>query len=108
MAKFAPVYMTVYDGPEGVLANLTLTAATFAAEAAEDTAIGTLEGMMDENSVLSLVDDNGGAVKLDGEDLVVGPTETTGAGTFNITVRETNTYGAGSPHDTVLEITVTA
>ena len=52
MVKFAPVYMTVYDGPEGVLANLTLT--------------------------------------------------------FNITVRETNTYGAGSPHDTVLEITVTA
>ena len=108
MGKFAPVYMTVYDGPDFALDDLTLTAATFAANAAEDTAIGTLEGMQEEDSVLSLVDDASGAVKLDGNDLVVGATATTEAGTLNVTVRETNIYGSNNPHDTELEITVTA
>jgi hypothetical protein len=98
--------MSVYDCPEGALVDLALSAATFVAGAAEDTAIGTLSGMMTD-SVLSLFNDAGGAVKLAGSNLVVGATATPDAGTLNITVRETNEYGSNSPHDTALVITVT-
>lgn len=106
MAKFAPVYMSVYDGPEGVLEDLVLSPATFVENSAEDAAIGTFTGMMDASSTISLSDDGGGAVKLDGDDLVVGATPTA-VGTLNIKVTETNVYGANSPHETEIAITVT-
>lgn len=112
MGKFAPVYMSVYDGPDFALVDLTLDSSNFTESSAEDTAIGTFQeiagdGVGDTNdSTLTLVDNNSDAVKLDGFDLVVGPTASVGAGTFNITVRETNIYGNNNPHDTVVEITV--
>ena len=45
MAKYAPVYMSVYDGQDYALVDLELSAATFEANDVEDTAIGTLSEM---------------------------------------------------------------
>lgn len=106
MPKFAPVYMSVYDGADYALVDLVLDPATFAAASPEDTAIGTLTGMAEEDSTLTLVDDAGGAVKLVGDAIVVGPTASV-AGTITITVRETNLYGSNNPHDTDIDIVVT-
>lgn len=107
MAKFAPVYMTAaYDGPDHTLDDLSIDNADFDEGAAEDTAIGTLSGMAEEDSTLSIVSEDG-YVKLDGNDLVVGPNGGGLAdGTFNATIRETNPYGVVTTHDTVIEITV--
>lgn len=108
MPKYAPVYMSVYDGPEGALADLVLAPATFVEASAEDTAIGSFTGMM-SGSVLSLTDDAGGKVKLNGNDLVVGATASAAADSpLAVTVRETNIYGTNNPHDTVLAVAVTA
>jgi hypothetical protein len=108
VAKYAPVYMTVYDGPEGALVDLVLAPATFVEASAEDTAIGSLTGMM-AGSELSLIDDAGGKVKLNGSDLVVGATASAVADSpLAVTVRETNLYGSNNPHDTALSVAVTA
>lgn len=106
MAKFAPIYMSVYDGPEGSLDALVIDNASFAKGAAEDTPIGTLSGMMDADSVVSIVGGDG-EVKLDGDAVLVGPNAPTEAGTFSVTFRETNAYGDNSPLDTEIEFTVT-
>lgn len=105
MGKYAPVYMSVYDGYDYALSALTLSAATFADDAVEDDPIGTLSEMQSEDSTLSIIA-GGDNVKLDGNDLVVGGT-TPAAGTFNVTVRETNIYASNSPRDTTFGITVT-
>lgn len=112
MAKFAPIYMSVYDGPDYSLDDLVLSAATFVENDAEDTEIGEITGFQPEDSTLSLV---AGApfVKLVHDDiedeyrLVVGATASE-AGTFNVTVRESNIYAFNNPRDTTFEITVNA
>lgn len=109
MADYVPVYMTTYDedGPQVNLVDLTLTAATFVDNDPEDTAIGTVEDMADDRSVLSLVDDAGGKVKLVDNELLVGGTAAE-AGDFEITIREDSQYAMGSPRLTTFTITVTA
>jgi hypothetical protein len=100
--------MTIYDGPEGALVDLVLDPATFVEASAEDTAIGSITGMM-AGSELTLTDDAGGKVKLVGSDLVVGATASAVADSpLAITVRETNVYGSNNPHDTALAVAVTA
>lgn len=105
MGKYGPIYMSIYDGADYALVDLVLTPATFDDDASEDDPIGTLSGMSVADSALSIVDDADGAVKLDGNDIVVGAV-TPAAGTIEITVRETNIYGTNNPHDTVIEIVV--
>lgn len=99
--------MSTYDGPDYALVDLELSAATFAANAVEDAAIGTLSEMAEEDSTLSIVSPTDGTVKLDGDDLVVGENPSS-AGIFDVVIRETNIYGTNNPHDTIFEITVTA
>lgn len=116
MAKFAPIYMTSYDGPEyDALEALQLSAATYVEESPEDTAIGTISGMADaDDSTLSLVLETGlpderGYVALDDDDLVVGPNGgSVEAGTFDIYVRETNPWTEAQFRDTKFTITVTS
>lgn len=106
MSKYAPLYMTkAYDGPEGTLVDLTLGTPTFVHASAEDTAIGTLTGMLDGVSTLSLVNDVSGKVKLVGNALVVGPTSASAA-TIHPVVRETNAWGVVTTHDTTLDVVV--
>lgn len=106
MTKYAPIYMSVYDGTDFSLVDLALSADTFVVGTAAGTVIGTLTNMQAEDSQLSIVETDGYAA-LDGDDLVVGPTASA-EGTFDVTVRETNIYGDNSPHDTTFTITVTA
>jgi hypothetical protein len=100
--------MTVYDGPEGALADLVLAPATFVEASPAATAIGSFTGMM-AGSTLTLVDDAGGKVELDGSDLVVGAVASAVADSpLSVTIRETNDYGSNTPHDTVVSVAVTA
>ena len=113
MAKYAPIYMSVYDGTDYTLPDLTLDNASFEEDSVEDTAIGTFTNIAagegdTSDSTLTLVDNASGAVKLDGFDLVVGSVVTADPGTFDITVREVNAYADNTPHDTTITITVTA
>lgn len=105
MAKYAPNYMSVYDGPDYALSALTLSANTMAANAAENTVVGNIVGAQTEDSVLTLANDDGGRFKLVGLSVRAGATAS-GAGTRTIVVRETNPYGSNSPRDTSLNITV--
>jgi len=108
--KYAPVYMSVYDGPEyGPLGPLTLSNDEIGADAEAGDTIGTISGMADSSdSVLTLVDDGNGAVVLDGADLKVGSAELE-VGTFDVIVRETNYYTTPpNVRDTTFTITVTA
>lgn len=105
MARFAPVYMTVYDGI--VVGALTLSAATFVDDDVEDTAIGTISGMSDSGSVLT-IDPPDGRVKIINDDELVVGADAAVAGDFDITVRETYPNTTIDTKDTVLTITVTA
>jgi hypothetical protein len=110
MAKYAPIYMSSYDGPEySAFTDLLLSAATFEEASATGTAIGTLSGMKDaEDSLLSIVD-NDGRFQLDGAGLEVGPEgDALAVGTYEVVIRETNPWVSGQTHDTTFEIEVTA
>lgn len=109
MAKYAPIYMTIYDGAEYALVDLALSAATFVNGAAAGTDIGTLSGMSDTDSTLSIVEtDNRFQLNVDGVTLEVGSAGTAlAAGTYPVTIRETNSWADPSFHDTAFEITVT-
>ena len=105
MPKYAPVYMpAAYDGPDYTLDDLVLSASGFTEGDPEDTVIGTLSGMAEDDSTLSIVETDD-YVKLDGNDLVVG-SESAPAGPYTVTIRETNSYGVVTTHDTEFEITV--
>lgn len=105
MTKYAPIYMSVYDGSYS-LTDLTLDNDTFTEGAVAGTVIGAISGAQPEDSTLSIVGGTDEAA-LDGSDLVVGDT-VAAAGTFDVTVRETSKYGENSPHDTTFTITVSA
>lgn len=107
MPKYGSKYMSVYDGSEYALVALTLSASTMPANSAENTVVGAFVGKADAtDSVLTLVDNDGGRFKITGNNLVAGAVASA-AGTRNVTVRETNIYGSNNPRDTVLAITVT-
>jgi len=102
LAKFAPVYMSVYDGVTFV--DLELDALTLVDDDAEDTLIGEISGQ-DASSTLS-VQVGGDKVKISGSNLVVG-SEASVAGSLEITIRESNPNGEGLYRDTDFTLTVT-
>jgi hypothetical protein len=115
MAKFAPVYMSAYDGPEYVFGTLTLSAATFVTGAAQGTAIGNIGARANaDDSALSLVTSTGAPdttnrFQFDGVGLEVGSAGgALTAGTHTVIVRETNPWVQGEYQDKSFTITVTA
>lgn len=113
MGNFAPTYMTTYDidGPDVNLANLALSAATFANDAPEDTAIGNITGgaggIAAGHSTYTLISPTTGQLKIVGTALKVGATVTPDAGTITAIIQEDNQYAQKSPHQTTFTITVT-
>jgi hypothetical protein len=115
MAKFAPVYMSAYDGAEYEFDTIALSAATFVTLDAQGTAIGTISGLADgDDSSLSLVDASGNPdttnrFQLDGLGLEVGSAGALlAAGDYDVIIRETNPWVQGLFQDATFEITVTA
>lgn len=115
MAQFAPVYMTNVggydeDGPGGTLGTLLLSANTIAAAAAAGTLIGNITGVnADGRSTLSIVGDTGRFALLNTAgawSLRVGSVPSV-AGTYPVSIRETNQYSGNSPKVTSFTITVT-
>lgn len=104
MARYAPNYMSVYDGY--TLEDLELSADTFVDNDAEDTVIGALTGMAAAGSTISVITGEG-KVKISGSNLVVGP-DANSAGSLAVSVREVNPNGEGGYHDTDFTLTVTA
>lgn len=94
-----------YDGTDYALADIPLSNQTFVNNSPEDTLIGAYD-VIHADSTITLVSPVDGTVKLDGHNLVVGPTPSE-AGSFDVVVRDTNDYGSNSPHDTTHTITVT-
>lgn len=108
MARFAPVYMSVYDGLV-TLPNLVLSDNSLAvADADPGDIVGELSGMS-PGSTLSLTGTDANRFALSGSNLVVGATALT-AGTYNVIVRETNADADNEDgyYDTAFVITVTA
>lgn len=106
MAKYAPVYMTVYDGIDIILEDLDLDTNEVALASPQNTPVGNILNATD-GSTLSMTVTDGGRFKLVGSQVQVGATALTG-GNRNVTVRETLSGAENNPHDTVLTIAVTA
>lgn len=90
MARFAPVYMTVYDGLI-TLAELELSndeVDVSDGEADPGDVVGVISGVK-PGSTLSLTGTNADRFAIVGSNLVVGATALT-ADTYNVNVRETN------------------
>ena len=95
------------------IAPITLVDLTGTFTLSEDASIGDIAGTISGKTVgstLSLIDDDGDRVALDGLDIERGITALTGLGgtTRDFTVRETLIGATNSPHDTVLSYSITA
>lgn len=99
---------TTASGEGTSLDALSLDADEIEEGSAEDTVVGALQDTTG-GSTLSLEDDAGGRFKLDGLNIVAGPTATDygTATSHNITVRETLAEAVNSPRDSVISIAVT-
>lgn len=100
--------ITVTNVLETTLAPLTLSAATIAENAAEDTVVGAIQDGT-AGSTITMQDSAGSRFKVSGSNVVAGPTSTNfeTATSHNITLRETHPEGSNSPRDTVIAIAVT-
>jgi hypothetical protein len=102
--------ITVTNVLEVTLAALTLDDDTMVEASAEDTVVGALLGTS-SGSTLSLTDDAGDRFKLDGLNIVAGPTATDygTATSHNITVRESHddASNVGGYRDSVITINIT-
>jgi len=106
MARFAPIYMTVYDGLATLgaltLSNDALTVAT----ATSGSAVGDIGGVTSESVVTIGGADAASFEVVDGE-LLVGDAALE-AGSYEIELIETNDEATNSPSATPFTITVTA
>lgn len=107
MAKFAPTYMSVYDGVD--LAALTLDDSTFAAADAVGVTIGNIVGKT-AGSTLSYYDpDDDDYVTIDALALkVAAGGAAASAGTIDIIIRETHPNSDPGYRDTPFTLTITA
>lgn len=105
MAKYAPIYMSVYDGPDFVLGNLTLSTLTFEDSAQVGDVIATIDGMAETDSTLEIIE-GGDAFEIDGDELKLKAVQS--AGTITLKIQETNNYATNSPKVTEFSIEVTA
>jgi len=105
MAQFAPTYMTVYDTDQSeiaVLAALTLSAAVVDDAAAAGTVIGAINGKS-TGGALSLPYEKG-RFAISGSNLVVGPDGPIAAGTYPVTILETNQYASTQTKATTINV----
>lgn len=100
--------ITVLNVLEVTLNDLTLDTSTVLEGTGSGVLVGSLQSTS-AGSTLSLVDSAGSRFQLSGTDILTGSVATNyaTATSHNITVRETHSDGANSPHDSVITITVT-